>query len=105
MQLFEFLNEWRSSLLSIGLGPTELIAIGAVLMFSFIVALRETLSWFLKVDSLRKEVRALKSEIQNLRFDLQQTTTLAEPNKKAEEMAPSAETPFFKKAKAFRIFH
>ncbi len=105
MQLFEFLNEWRSSLLSIGLGPTALIAIGVVLLFSLTVAFRETLSWFLKVDSLRKEVRALKSEIQNLRFDLQQTEAMSETNKKAEELTPSAETPFFKKAKAFRIFH
>lgn len=109
MQPYEFLNEWRSSLLAIGLGPTQLIIIGVVFMFSLIIALREVLSWFLKVDSLRREVRSLKTEIENLRFDLQQNDKLNAqfdaPEKKAEENSSSASTPLLKRAKAFRIFH
>jgi len=106
MQPYEFLNEWRTTLLSHGLGPKELIAIGVLLTFSCLVATREVLSWFLKVDSLKRDVRSLKADIEALRFDLQNQNVIIDENEKAEELTtPSASEPLSKKSRAFRIFH
>lgn len=106
MQPYEFLNEWRSSLLNFGLGPKELIAIAVVLTFSCLLATREVLSWFLKVDTLKKEVRSLRAEIEALRMDLQNSNSFSEPKEKAQEPATATVSePFYKKNRAFRIFH
>lgn len=106
MQPYEFLNEWRTALLAHGLGSKELIAIGVLLTFSCLVATREALSWFLKVDSLKKDVRSLKEEIAALRFDLQNPNVITDEKEKTEEpTAPSTSESFLKKNRAFRIFH
>lgn len=66
------LGQIQQWLQSAGITPAVLVLIGVVALITLFFTSREIVSWYLKIPSLKDEVRLLRDEILDLKQQIQQ---------------------------------
>ena len=83
-----WISDLRSQLGDWGVTNQALIAAAVVASIFALLSLREVLLWFLKIEHLRGEVKALRSEIRGLKAALEQTQIRLFGEEKSENLLP-----------------
>lgn len=65
--LLKDIQDFRSQIDQWGVTAETLIAVAFLALVMFVFSLREVLTWFLRVNTLREEMRDLKNEISELK--------------------------------------
>ena len=93
MDVSETINQLRDILIKLNLSNWSLLFFGALFLISFLLSTREILCWFLKVPTLKKEIRNLRSQVTELQTEI----------KVLSERGPLNEAAVVTKPKFFNI--
>lgn len=108
--LLEAIQNFRSSIDQWGVTAETLLAVAFLATVMFVLSLREVATWFLRVHSLRDEVRSLRKDIAELKGMM----ATSGPSPIAVTIEEEEEEPVVtiskkkdeeKPAKAFRLDH
>ncbi len=100
------IQSFRSALDQWGVTAETLIAVAFLAGILFVLSLREVMTWFLRVHTVRDEVRGLRAEIAELKSMLASHSSVLETEVPALEIQPVTKKKDDEKpAKAFRLDH
>lgn len=66
------IDDLRAWLESMGVTTQGLLIVAAVAALLFVLSLREVLSWYLKVQHMRSEIRAMSAQVSEMQKSLEQ---------------------------------
>src|SRR5688500_15496579 len=104
--VLKVIQDLRAGIDQWGVTTETLIAVAGLAAVMFILSLREVLTWFLRVQALRDDVKHLRREIAELKTIMREKPLVIE-----EEVVVDTATPEVKKkdeekqVKAFRLDH
>lgn len=104
--VLKVIQDFRAAIEQWGVTTETLIAVAGLACIMFIFSLREVLTWFLRVHTLRDDIKGLRHEITELKALMQQRPLIIE-----KEVAVENATEELKKkdeektVKAFRLDH
>jgi hypothetical protein len=98
--LLESIQNFRSLIDQWGVTAETLIAVAFLAIVMFIFSFREVAGWFLRVHTLRDEVKGLRQDIAELKSMMSANKPLD-----FEEEAPSKKKEPEKSSKSFRLDH
>jgi cell division protein FtsB len=104
IEIFHLINQIHDFIANHQLTPAKLLMITLIFMIITVLSIREMMCWFLKVHSVRKELRNLKKEVHGLEHEIR----LLRKSLGHETQAPEEKTdsPLIKaKSNPFKIFH
>lgn len=90
---------------SLNISFSTLLAAAIALVFIALFATREALSWFLKLDSLKKDVRSLRANMQSLEAEIRSLQELLKEQKASDELPPPANIAKLAGRESFPINH
>jgi hypothetical protein len=104
IELFHLVNQIHDFIASHELTPTKLLMISFVFFVVTTLCTREMMCWFLKVHSVRRDLRLLKKEMMSLQIELRQLRKAL--GKDTPEPEVKTDSPVTKtKSSPFKIFH
>lgn len=104
--ILDAIQNFRSALDQWGVTAETLIAVAFLAGILFVLSLREVMTWFLRVHTVRDEVRGLRAEIAELKSMLASRPSVIEIEAPAPGIQPEAQKKDDEKpAKAFRLDH
>ncbi len=94
----------RQSLTDLGITQEVLLAIGGMSLFVFLISVRFVMKWYLGIQHVHDELRLLRKQIEELRFELsRQAMKVETPAAPAAEAA--AQYVPQKSPETFRLTH
>jgi hypothetical protein len=113
VDMLQAVQDFRAQLGDWGVTSQGLWLIGTVAILLFVISLREVLSWYLRVQQVRDEVRSLRAQMTALQKTLDETRALMlenfdkiiEEENTATPGAPEAVKPDSSGPNRFRFDH
>lgn len=68
--ILQFIQELRSQLENWGVNSDTLFAVAVVAVILFLFSLREVATWYFRINQVRDEVHALRTQVQTLQIAL-----------------------------------
>jgi hypothetical protein len=104
--VLEAIQNFRTQIDQWGVTAETLIAVAFLASVMFVLSLREVMTWFLRVHTLRDEVKGLRKDISELKTMIAARPLVIETEvPAAEEPAPVKKKEDEKPSKTFRLDH